>query len=184
MKSKVLFGELAKRVRHGAEDSQCDRSVSDRVPSEAIADGVDARSAAERAIPLSLPGRRCSSANPSGSSSCSSGCSSRFDTEIARSEMVFSSGCCASTVRTSSSAISARIAVVEIGAPSVTERLRSAGRRSEPGPSPFGLAGTCPVAGCKSYPLDDAASVGKRALQQACCRVLTVRPPILPADES
>src|SRR4029077_5377004 len=39
--SKVLFGELAKCVRHGAEDSQCDRSVSNRVPSEAIADGVD-----------------------------------------------------------------------------------------------------------------------------------------------
>jgi Family of unknown function (DUF6494) len=41
LKSKVLFGELAKRVRHGAEDPQCDRSVSNRVPSEAIADGVD-----------------------------------------------------------------------------------------------------------------------------------------------
>ena len=36
--------------------------------------------------------------------------------------MVFLSGCCASTVRTSSSAISARIAVVEIGASSVRER--------------------------------------------------------------
>ena len=98
--------------------------------------------------------------------------------------MVFSSGCCASTMHTSSSAISARIAVVEIGALSVTERLterRSAKRTRtvtvRPGRD---LAG----AGCKSCPLDGAASVGKRALQQACCPALTVRPPILPADES
>src|SRR5262245_5495124 len=39
-RSKVPFGELAKRVRNGAGDSQCDRSVSNRFPSEAIADGV------------------------------------------------------------------------------------------------------------------------------------------------
>src|SRR5260370_2604250 len=39
-RSKVPFGELAKRVGNGAGDSQCDRSVSNRVPSEAIADGV------------------------------------------------------------------------------------------------------------------------------------------------
>src|SRR5882762_2576818 len=39
-RSKVPFGELAKRVGNGAGDSQYDRSVSNRVPSEAIADGV------------------------------------------------------------------------------------------------------------------------------------------------
>src|SRR3984893_2281466 len=39
-RSKVPFGELAKRVGNGAGDSQCDRSVSNRIPSEAIADGV------------------------------------------------------------------------------------------------------------------------------------------------
>ena len=39
-RSKVPFGELAKRVGNGAGHSQCDRSVSNRVPSEAIADGV------------------------------------------------------------------------------------------------------------------------------------------------
>ena len=41
VKSKVLFGKLAKRVRHRAGDSQGDRSVSNRVPSEAITDGVN-----------------------------------------------------------------------------------------------------------------------------------------------
>ena len=55
---------------------------------------------------------------------------------------------------------------------------------SEPGPSPFGRAGNWPEAGCKSCPQDGAASVGKRTLQQACCRALTVRPPIRPADDS
>jgi hypothetical protein len=39
-----------------------------------------------------VPGRGASSLSPSGSSSCISQCSSRCDTEIARSEMVFSSG--------------------------------------------------------------------------------------------
>src|SRR5258707_6065843 len=39
-RSRLLFGELAKRVGNGAGHSQCDRSVSNRVPSEAIADGV------------------------------------------------------------------------------------------------------------------------------------------------
>src|SRR5260370_42184572 len=39
-RSKVPFGELAKRVGNGAGDSQCDRSVSNRVQSEAITDGV------------------------------------------------------------------------------------------------------------------------------------------------
>ena len=39
-RSKVPFGKLAKRVGNGVGDSQCDRSVSNRVPSEAIADGV------------------------------------------------------------------------------------------------------------------------------------------------
>src|SRR5260370_6825966 len=37
---KAPFGELAKRLGNGAGDSQCDRSVSNRIPSEAIADGV------------------------------------------------------------------------------------------------------------------------------------------------
>jgi hypothetical protein len=39
------------------------------------------------------------------------------------SEMVLSPGCCASTLRTNSSAISARVTVAEIGASSVTERV-------------------------------------------------------------
>src|SRR5258708_2125756 len=39
-RSKVPFGELAKRVGNGAGQTQCARSVSNRVPSEAIADGV------------------------------------------------------------------------------------------------------------------------------------------------
>ena len=39
-RSKIPFGELAKRVGNGAGNSQCDRSVSNRVPSEAIADDV------------------------------------------------------------------------------------------------------------------------------------------------
>ena len=40
-RSKVFFGELAKRVGNGAGASEYDRSVSDGVPSEAIPDGVD-----------------------------------------------------------------------------------------------------------------------------------------------
>ena len=40
-----------------------------------------------RATPRSVPGRRSSSARPSGSSSCTTACASRFDTEIASSEM-------------------------------------------------------------------------------------------------
>ena len=78
-----------------------------------------ARSAVQRAIPLSVPGLRFSSSSPSGSSSCTFQCFSRCDTEIASSDMVFSSGSSASVVRTSSSAISARVAVAEIGASSL-----------------------------------------------------------------
>src|SRR3982074_1970112 len=37
-RSKVPFGELAKRVGNGAGDSQCDRSVSNSAPYEATAD--------------------------------------------------------------------------------------------------------------------------------------------------
>jgi hypothetical protein len=51
-----------------------------------------------------------------GSSSSRSQCSSRCDTEIERSETIFSTGCFARTVRTKSSAISTRIIVAEIGA--------------------------------------------------------------------
>src|ERR1700722_7685837 len=40
-RSKIPFGELAKRVGNGAGNSQCDRCVSNRVPSEAIADDVN-----------------------------------------------------------------------------------------------------------------------------------------------
>src|ERR1700730_4558886 len=80
-----------------------------------------AQSATQRAMPFLVPGRRASSLSPSGSSSCPSQCSSRCDTEIARSEMVFSSGGSARTARTSSSAISARIPVADIGASSVTD---------------------------------------------------------------
>jgi hypothetical protein len=78
-----------------------------------------ARSPVQRAIPLSVPGLRFSSSSPSGSSSCTFQCFSRCDTEIASSDMVFSSGSSASVVRTSSSAISARVAVAEIGASSL-----------------------------------------------------------------
>ena len=78
-----------------------------------------ARSAVQRAIPLSVPGLRFSSSSPSGSSSCTFQCFSRCDTEIASSDMVFSLGSSASVVRTSSSAISARVAVAEIGASSL-----------------------------------------------------------------
>ena len=51
-----------------------------------------ARSAVQRAILLLVPGRRFSSSSPSGSSSCTFQCFSRCDTEIASSDMVFSSG--------------------------------------------------------------------------------------------
>jgi len=51
-----------------------------------------ARSAAQRAIPLLVPGRRFSSSSPSGSSSCTSQCFSRCDTEIASSDKLLSSG--------------------------------------------------------------------------------------------
>jgi hypothetical protein len=47
----------------------------------------------------------------------------RCDTEIAKSEMVFSFGRSARTARTSSSAALARITVAEIGASSVTDRV-------------------------------------------------------------
>src|SRR6516164_8900776 len=39
--SKVLFGELAKLIWNGPGWSQYDRTVSDRVPSETIADQVN-----------------------------------------------------------------------------------------------------------------------------------------------
>src|SRR5262249_49462833 len=50
-----------------------------------------AQSAVQRAIPLLVPGLRFSSSSPSGSSSCTFQCFSRCDTEIASSDMVFSS---------------------------------------------------------------------------------------------
>ena len=50
-------------------------------------------SAAQRAMPFLVPGRRASSASSSGSSSSRSQCFPRCDTEIAGSEIVFSSGC-------------------------------------------------------------------------------------------
>src|SRR6185312_6414459 len=37
---QLLFGECAKLVRHGTGESQCDRSISDRSPSEALTDLV------------------------------------------------------------------------------------------------------------------------------------------------
>ena len=51
-----------------------------------------ARSTTKRAMPFLAPGRRSSSSSPSGNSSCTAEWSSRFDTEIASSEMVCSSG--------------------------------------------------------------------------------------------
>ena len=51
-----------------------------------------ARSTTRRAMPFLVPGRRFSSRSRSGSSSCTTECFSRFDTEIASSEMVCSSG--------------------------------------------------------------------------------------------
>src|SRR4029077_16867193 len=127
-RSTVPFVELAKRFGDGAGDSQCDRSLSNRVPSEAIADGVHSA--------IGGPARHTSLAagaarlirKPQWKLELQLRALPRFDTEIAKSEMVFSHGCWASTVRTSSSAISARIAVVEIGASSVMERLNE--RRS------------------------------------------------------
>src|SRR5215468_4984468 len=37
---QLLFGESAKLVRHGTGESQCDRSISDGFPSEALTDPV------------------------------------------------------------------------------------------------------------------------------------------------
>jgi hypothetical protein len=82
-----------------------------------------AQSATQRALPLFVPGRRSSPSSAKGSSNCMVGCCSRFDTEIASREMVFSSACLANTPRTRSTAISASIAVAETGAGSVTERV-------------------------------------------------------------
>ena len=79
-----------------------------------------ARSADQRAIPWRAPGRRFSSARPSGSSSCSVDCSRRCETETASGVMTCSRRWSASAARTRSSATSARIVVAEIGASSVT----------------------------------------------------------------
>src|SRR5262249_55767406 len=38
---QLLFGECAKRVRHGTREPQGDRSIADGFPSEALADPVD-----------------------------------------------------------------------------------------------------------------------------------------------
>src|SRR5262245_32629231 len=39
--SQLFFGKLTESVRNGTADSQSDRPVSDRLPPEAIANGVD-----------------------------------------------------------------------------------------------------------------------------------------------
>ena len=73
------------------------------------------RAAAQRARPRWLPGRRPSSSMPSGRSSCTCESFVRCDTQTPKSEIFGSWGCCASTVRTSSSAISASVVVVDHG---------------------------------------------------------------------
>jgi len=88
----VIYKSFSASSRNSSGTDRATDPYPTASPSETIADHVNSAAAVQRAIPLLVPGRRFSSSSPSGSSSCTFQCFSRCDTEIASSDMVFSSG--------------------------------------------------------------------------------------------
>lgn len=64
-----MLGQLAEGAGNGEAGLKGGRGVANR-PSQAVPNRVDGRSLRSRAVPLLAPGRRVSSARPSGRSSC------------------------------------------------------------------------------------------------------------------
>ena len=96
---------------------------------------------------------------------------SKLDTEMANSETIVSPGCLTRTPCTRSSAISASIAVAEIGrwqrygASDGAEIGEPHAHRYRPAG-----AGFAPATACRSCPQDGAALAGELALRQASCQ--------------